>query len=299
MSALSSTPDTGRAPSSNRTASGSERVGVSPRGPGVEACTRSLPLAVLFCAVALLAGCRSETHVGVQPQTLTVSAAADLTPAFQELGRLFEQQEGTKVTFNFGSTGQLAQQIEQGAPVDLFAAANVSFIEVLEQKGHIIPDTKALYARGRITLWTRDDNTLQLERIADLARPEFKKVAIANPEHAPYGLAAREALQAAGVWESVSQKLVYGENISQTLQYAESGNVEAAIVALSLSTQSKGRWVLIPAEMHQPLNQALAIIRGTKHEQEARRFAAFVNSAEGRAVMRKYGFVLPGEEPVK
>jgi molybdate transport system substrate-binding protein len=235
----------------------------------------------------------------MQPQTLTVSAAADLTPAFQEMGRLFEQQEGTKVIFNFGSTGQLAQQIEQGAPVDLFAAANVSFIEGLEQKGLIIHDTKAFYAQGRLTLWTRDDNPLKLERVEDLARPEFKRVAIANPEHAPYGLAAREALQAAGVWESVAPKLVYGENISQTLQYAESGNVDAAIVALSLSTQSKGRWVLIPAALHQPLKQALAVIKATKHEQEARRFAAFVNSAEGRGVMRKYGFVLPGEEPAR
>ena len=99
--------------------------------------------------------------------------------------------------------------------------------------------------------------------------------------------------------EAVAPKLVYGENISQTLQYAESGNVDAAVVALSLSTQSKGRWVLIPAEMHKPLNQALAVVKGTKHEQEARRFAAFVNSARGRAVMRKYGFILPGEEPAR
>jgi molybdate transport system substrate-binding protein len=235
----------------------------------------------------------------VQANVLVVSAAADLTPAFQELGREFERQDGTSVIFNFGSTGQLAQQIEQGAPVDLFAAANVSFIEELEQKSLIIHDTKALYAQGRITLWTRADSPFKLERVEDLARPEFKKVAIANPEHAPYGMAAREALQTAGVWETVSPKLVYGENISQTLQYAESGNVDAAVVALSLSTQSKGRWVLIPAEMHKPLNQALGVVKGSKHEQEARRFAAFVNSTQGRAVMRKYGFILPGEEPVQ
>ena len=254
---------------------------------------------MFVCAAALLAGCGGGTTKGTGPQTITVSAASDLTPAFQEIGRLFEQQEGTKVTFNFGSTGQLTQQIEQGAPVDLFAAANVSFIEGLEKKGLIIPDSRALYAQGRITLWTREENPNRLERVEDLAKPEFKKVAIANPEHAPYGAAAREALQTAGVWETVSQKLVYGENISQTLQYAESGNVDAAIVALSLSTQSKGRWVLVPAELHKPLNQALAVIKGTKHEQEARRFAAFINSPQGRDVMRKYGFILPGEEPPK
>lgn len=282
MSAPSSTPDTRRA--------------VSVHGKSnLLYCVRTFTIVV--CAAVLLAGCRSETSNSTQPRTLTVSAASDLTPAFQEIGREFERQEGVKVTFNFGSTGQLAQQIEQGAPVDLFAAANVSFIEGLEKKNLIISETKALYAQGRITLWTRDDSPVKLERVEDLARPEFKKVAIANPEHAPYGAAAREALETAGVWDAVSPKLVYGENISQTLQYAESGNVDAAIVALSLSTQSKGRWVLIPAELHKPLNQALGVVKGTKHEQEARRFAAFVNSAQGRAVMRRYGFVLPGEEP--
>ena len=254
---------------------------------------------LLVCAAVLLAGCRNGATVGNPEQALTVSAAADLTPAFQEIGKQFEQQNGTKVIFNFGSTGQLAHQIEQGAPVDLFAAANVSFIEELEKKNLILPDTKALYAQGRITLWMRGDSPLKLERVEDLARPEFKKVAIANPEHAPYGMAAREALESAGVWETVSRKLVFGENISQTLQYAESGNVDAAIVALSLSTLSNGRWVLVPAEMHKPLNQALGVIRGAKHEQEARRFAAFVNSPQGRESMRKYGFVLPGEGPVK
>jgi molybdate transport system substrate-binding protein len=243
---------------------------------------RLLPL--LVCA-ALLAGCGAKTGYEFRQEgVIVVSAAADLTPAFQELGSEFERQEGT---------------IEQGAPVDLFAAANVSYVDGLEKQGLVIPNTKALYARGRITLWTRGDSALKLERIEDLARPEFKKVAIANPEHAPYGAAAREALQAAGVWEAVSPKLVYGENIGQTLQYAESGNVDAAVVALSLSTQSKGRWVLIPAELHRPLDQALAVVKSTKHLEEARRFAAFVNSARGRGVMRKYGFVLPGEEPVK
>ncbi|HEX6184269.1 MAG TPA: molybdate ABC transporter substrate-binding protein, partial [Pyrinomonadaceae bacterium] len=276
MSAPSSTPDTRRAFSADS-------------NPGLR--RRALLVSLLVCVAVLFAGCRSETTDSTRrPQTLIVSAASDLTPAFQEIGRQFEQSDGTKVTFNFGSTGQLAQQIEQGAPVDLFAAANVSFIEDLEKKNLILPDTRALYAQGRLTLWTRGDSPVKLERVEDLARPEFKKVAIANPEHAPYGAAAREALQAAGVWEAVSQKLVYGENISQTLQYAESGNVDAAIIALSLSTQSGGRWVLIPAELHKPLNQALGVIRGAKHEQEARRFAAFVNSEQGRAVMRKYGF---------
>jgi len=252
-------------------------------------------LALLVC----LLSCRRAPTAQEGPVTLTVSAASDLTPAFEELGGLFEHETGIKVTFNFGSTGQLAQQIEQGAPVDLFAAADVRFIEALEQKGLTIPGTKALYAQGRITLWTRTDNPLKLERLEDLARPEVQHIAIANPEHAPYGVAAREALQSAGVWERVTSKLVFGENVRQTLQYAEAGNVDAAIVALSLSIQSKGRWVLLPEKLHKPLNQALAVIKTTRHAVEARRFADFINSPPGRTVMRKYGFILPGEEPVK
>ena len=119
------------------------------------------------------------------------------------------------------------------------------------------------------------------------------RIAIANPDHAPYGLAARQALESAGIWESVKPKLVYGDNIRQTLQYAQTGNVEVAIVALSLSKGSPGRWSLIPDELHKPLDQGLAIIKGTKREQSARAFAAFLTGPQGRAVMEKYGFTFP------
>ena len=252
----------------------------------------------LILGLIFFTTCRSSPPESL-PVTLTVSAASDLVPAFEELGKLFTNETGIKVTFNFGSTGQLTQQIEQGAPVDLLAAANVSFVEELERQNLIIPNTKTLYAQGRITLWTRSDSSLKLDRIEDLAKPEIRRIAIANPEHAPYGEAARQALESAGIWERISSRLVFGENISQTLQYAETGNVDAAIVALSLSVNSKGRWVLIPDQLHKPLNQAMAVIRSTRHEAEVRRFASFVNSTQGRPVMRKYGFILPGEEPVK
>ena len=121
------------------------------------------------------------------PVTLTVSAAADLTYAFSEIGKQFEAETGHKVVFNFGSTGQLARQFKQGAPVDLFAAANVSFVDDLARQGLILPDTKQLYARGRITLWTRADSPLQITRLEDLTRPEIVRIAIANPDHAPCG----------------------------------------------------------------------------------------------------------------
>lgn len=238
-----------------------------------------------------------------QPVTITVSAASDLTQAFAEVGQQFEAQTGTKVLFNFGSTGQLTQQIEQGAPVDLFAAANISYIETLEKQGLILADTKQVYGRGRIVLWTRADSPLKLERVEDLLNPAVQRIAIANPDHAPYGVAAREALQTAGIWDAVQPKLVLGENIGQAYQYAETGNVDVGIIALSLvlpaASGAAGRYVLIPETLHSPLDQAYAVIKTAAHEPQARAFAAFVASAAGREIMRRYGFILPGESPIQ
>ncbi len=249
-------------------------------------------------ALILLSACNRHSPVASNKE-LTVAAAADLAPAFEELGREFQPTHKIKVVFSFGSSGLLAKQIENGAPMDLFAAANTDYIDQLDKQGLIVPDTRTIYARGRITLWTRKDSPQRIEKISDLTRPEVKRIAIANPDHAPYGMAAREALQRAGIWDSVKSKLVYGENIRQTLQYAETGNVEVAIVAQSLSLQSDGQWFLIPEELHRPLDQALAVIKGTKNEREAREFAQFVMGSEGRAIMRKYGFTLPGESVVR
>lgn len=248
--------------------------------------------AALLVILGVLASACANRGDSVQQQ-VTVAAASDLTPAFEELGREFEATHKTKVVFVFGSTGLLTRQIENGAPMDLFAAANVNYIEQLEQKALIISDTKAVYGRGRIALWTTAESSLKIDQVSDLVRSEVTRIAIANPDHAPYGLAAREALQSAGIWESVKPKLVYGDNIRQALQYAETGNVEVAIVALSLSRQSKGRWTLIPEELHQPIDQALAVIKGTGNEQAARAFAAFVTSPRGREILSHYGFSFP------
>jgi molybdate transport system substrate-binding protein len=252
-----------------------------------------ITLSLFLLVVA--ASCSKQTE---SEEKLIVAAAADLIPAFRELGTNFEQATGVKITFNFSSTGILARQIENGAPVDLFAAANIGFVDGLEKKGLIITDTKTLYARGRITLWVAPTNKAEISKLEDLARPEVEKIAIANPEHAPYGTAAREAFQSLGIWNTVQPKCVYGDNVRQALQYAETGEVDAAIVALSLSVQTKGNWILIPQELHNPLDQALAVIKGAKHEKEARQFALFINGPQGRPIMRKYGFTLPGEEPV-
>ena len=249
-------------------------------------------LAFVALFVTLLCSISACKDTNTSPD-LTVAAASDLMPAFEEIGRAFESVHKRKVVFVFGSTGMLAKQIEHGAPMDLFAAASVSYVDQLDQKGLIIPGTKAVYARGRITLWTPQESNLRLQGVADLARPEVTRVAIANPDHAPYGLAARQALETAGVWDRVRPKLVYADNIRQTLQYAETGNVEVSIVALSLSLQSRGRWTLIPEQLHKPIDQGLGIIKTTKNEQIARDFATFLNGPEGRAIMQKYGFTFP------
>ena len=256
-------------------------------------------LLIALIGYSAIYGCSRKSASSQQPNPpeIIVAAAADLAPAFEELGKQFEQENGIKVTFSFGSTGTLAKQIENGLPVDLFAAANVEYVEALERQGLILPETKTLYARGRITIWTRADSPLKIERLEDLATPEVRRIAIANPAHAPYGNAARQAFESAGVWKTIEPKLVFGENVRQALQYAETGNADAAITALSLSVQSAGRWVLVPEELHKPLDQGLAVIKSSKQQDEARRFAEFINSAKGRPVMRKYGFILPGEEP--
>src|SRR5512136_311880 len=252
------------------------------------------PALILVVSGLLFAACalpgRSPTLL-----PLLVSAAADLMPSFEELGKLYEQQTGQSVTFNFGASGQLAQQIDQGAPVDLFASADVALVKDLAAKGRVLPDSVQIYARGHLVLWTRADSPLAVKTIADLLKPEVQRVAIANPEHAPYGVAARQALQAAGVWEAIQPKLVLGENVRQTLQYAETGNVDVALVPLSLSLASQGRWTPIPEELHAPIDQALGVVAASPRQAEARRFAALVASPQGRSILVKYGFTLPGQ----
>lgn len=234
----------------------------------------------------------------VENGEFTVAAAADLQFAFTDIAALFEQQTGQKVTLVFGSTGQLAQQIESGAPYDLYAAANIAFVDQLAEKNLVIPDTVVLYARGRIVLAMNKESGRAAVTLDDLLNPEIRYIAITNPEHAPYGLAAKEALQTAGVWEQIQDKLVLGENVRQTLQYIQTGDAEVGIVALSVADVPEITWTLLDETLHNPLNQALAVVTSSSHEALAREFALFINGETGRPIMRKYGFILPGEDPV-
>lgn len=227
------------------------------------------------------------------PSPLTVAAAADLQFAFAEMGALFQQETGQRVTFVFGSSGHLAQQIANGAPVDAFAAANVRYIDELTAQGRTIADTQQVYALGRIVLASRKGAGLPLGELSDLARPEVKRIAIANPEHAPYGLAAKEALTAVGIWEKVRPKLVYGESVRQALQFVQTGNAEAGLVALSIAGVPEITYSLVDERLHAPIQQSMAVVRGTKQEGAARRFLELVNGPRGRSIMQKYGFTVP------
>lgn len=226
-----------------------------------------------------------------------VAAAADLAVAFKEVGTAFEQASGKKVEFSFGSTGLLAKQISEGAPFDVFAAANVSYVDDVVRANACDGATKRLYARGRIVMWSNDEALLPAN-VGELRDAKYAKVSLANPDHAPYGVAAQQAMTRAGVWQTVQPRAVYGENVQQALMFAQSGNAEVAIVALSLAITSGGSYLPIDAELHAPLDQAMVVCKGGSSggkPNEARSFVEFVSSDAGRAIMRRYGFLLPGE----
>ena len=260
--------------------------------------TRRAVGVLVGAAVAMvLVGCGAD---GASPpgalevDRITVAAASDLRPAFEELGQAFEAATGTSVTFSFGSSGQLREQVVNGAPFHLFAAANVSFVDEVIASGRGVATTKADYALGRIVLWAPSGVALP-KSIEELTDARYRRIAIANPDHAPYGLAAEQALKSAGVHDRIRSRLVYGENISDTFRIVQSRNAEIGIVALSLAIADGSQYTLVPAELHEPLEQALVVTSRGEHGNAAAAFARFLGSPAGREVMVRYGFVLPGE----
>jgi len=229
-----------------------------------------------------------------------IAAAADLRFALEDIAHQFESQQHVQVGLSFGSSGQLATQIEQGAPFDVFFSANEAFVQQLAAHDLILKDTIVLYGIGRIVLWVRANSPVDVSHgLGALLDERVRFVAIANPAHAPYGQAAVEAFQAAGVYSRLQSKLVLGENIGQTLQFVQTGNADAAIVALSLvvppSVRETGRYWVIPAYLHRPIRQAGGVLTRSENRQTARAFLAFVSSPVGRSTMRRHGFTLPGE----
>lgn len=250
---------------------------------------------LLMPAVLLLLLLGSVLSWGADRPQLTVFAAADLAFAFKEIVPLFEKATGATVTLAVGSTGTFAHQIDAGAPADVFFAANQSYVDDLVAKGRLIRETRVLYAQGRIVLATHRGAGRPLTELRELTDARIRRVAIANPVHAPYGKAAEEALRAAGLWEQVRPKLVYGDNIRQALQFIQSGAAEAGIVALSVASVPEIQFVPIDPALHQPLNQAAAVVQRSTVPEVGLAFIQFVNGPQGRPIMKRYGFMLPGE----
>ena len=228
-------------------------------------------------------------------EPLLVAAAASLEAAFTEIGAAYRAETGQGVDFVFGSSGNLATQIENGAPFDVFASADEGFVERLAAQDLILDDTQAVYAQGRLALVVNRDSGLDLAGIDDLADPGVLRVAIANPDLAPYGLAARQALQRSGLWETVSPKLVQGANVRQALQYVQTGDAPAGLVALSIADVPEVTYSLVDTTLYDPLRQALAVVAGTDQEAATREFTEFVLSPAGRSILARHGFTIAGK----
>jgi molybdate transport system substrate-binding protein len=226
---------------------------------------------------------------------LIVFAASDLGPPFKLIVPQFERVTGADVTLVLGSTGMLAQQIRNGAPADVFFAANESFIDTLTAENLTLRRTTALYARGRIATVTLRSAGLRINDLSDLADPRVRRIAIANPQHAPYGIAAKQALEAAGLWKTLEPRLVFGENVQQAVQFVRSGSAEAGIVARSVADTSDLYWKVVDDGLHATLSQMATVVARTKQPAASISFIEFVNGPQGRVVMRQFGFVLPGE----
>ncbi|MGD0671577.1 MAG: molybdate ABC transporter substrate-binding protein [Candidatus Binatus sp.] len=229
---------------------------------------------------------------------IKVAAAADLTFAFQDVAARFQEQTGNSIELSYGSSGNFFAQIQNGAPFDLFFSADVGYPKKLEAAGLIEPGTIYEYASGKLVIWVPNASKLDLNRgLAELLDPGIRKIAIANPQHAPYGVAAVAAMRHAAVYDKIKSKLVLGENISQTAEFVQSGNADAGILALSLALapamKDKGRYVEIPATDYPPIIQAAAILKSSRNQQLANQFMKFIKQPDTIALMARYGFSIP------
>ncbi len=254
---------------------------------------------VLVGAVALgLASLSQPAYAADEPP---IAAAADLNAALPEVAALFQKATGKTVKLTFGSSGNFAQQIQNGAPFEVYLSADEGYVQTLAAAGKTDGEG-ALYAIGRIGLFQPNGSKIRADgQLKDLGAAvqngRLLKFAIANPEHAPYGRAAREALQHAGIWDAIEPKLVLGENVAQATQFATSGSAQGGIISLSLAltpqVKAAGAFALIPAEWHKPLRQRAVVVKGAGDT--ARSFYTFLQGPQARAVFKRYGFVLPNE----
>lgn len=239
----------------------------------------------------LLTACGHHPYVAKEGGEVRVAAAANLRTVLDELARAAQSKHGIHIVPIVGATAQLTQQIENGAPIDLFLSADAQHVDGLIAKGLADPESRAIYARGQLVLWA--PARPEIATLHDLASPKVKQVGCAKPELAPYGAAAIQAVKKEGIWDAVEPKLVYGQSISVAKQFADSGNVAAAFTALSLVLGEKGHYVVIDERLHDPIDQALCIVKKTTQPDGARALRDFILSAEGREIFARYGYTQP------
>src|SRR3974390_3284110 len=227
---------------------------------------------------------------------LVVAAAADLSSALKELGDGYEKKTGIKIKLSFGASGALTQQIQNGAPFDLFFSADIDYPRQLIAQGHADAASLYKYSLGKLVLWVPASSSLDVEHkgMEILQDSSIKKIALANPQHAPYGRAAVAALKHAGLYDRLADRFVLGENVSQAAQFAESGNAQAGFVALahalSPAIRNTGKFWVVPADYYPPLEQGVVIITRSQHKKEAAEFLNFLKTKEASDLLRKYGF---------
>lgn len=249
---------------------------------------------IIVCLLLTSLSCHSGSSTKTPADSeLVVAAAANLTDVFGQIGPRFTARSGIRVVFSFGATADLARQIENGAPFDVFAAADIAHVDQLERKGLIAPGSRALYARGRLVMWLPPGSNLKAERIEDVTAKAFERIAIAKPDVAPYGQAAVESLRALGVWNQVEPKVIYGQNVSQTKQYAATGNAEVAFIPMALVKPGEGNFIEVKEELHKPIDQALGIVKDSLRQAAARQFVDFLMSDEGQEFLLKNGYSKP------
>lgn len=245
-------------------------------------------LLLTLCSIANAADTAQK-----ESRRITVAGAADLSFALQEISADFEKETNIKVVLTFGSTGMLARQIENGAPYDVFMAADTAVIKELDDRGLTVAGTSGVYAVGALAIVSNIGSKVAVSELKDLLKPEVRWVSIAQPLHAPYGRAAMEALKNAGIWSTVKHKLVYGENIRQALTYVQTGDATAGIVALSVADVPEVTYVRVPPVLHNPVNQSACVLAISKDKDAAKQFLAFVKGPVGAITLKKYQFMVP------
>lgn len=236
--------------------------------------------------------------IGCAAEELSVAAAADLNFAMKEIAQHYQHDTGNILKISFGSSGNFFVQLQNGAPFDVFFSADVGYPQKLEQAGLAEPGTLYRYAVGKIVLWVPNGSKLDLGKgINVLLDPSIKKIAIANPAHAPYGRAAEEALQRSGIYDRIKDKIVLGENISQTAQFVQTGNADIGIVAESLvlspTMKSEGRFEAVSPSLYTPIEQGAIVLKRSTHKPEARKFLEYVRQSAIQKIMKQYGFSSP------